>query len=154
MSKQRSTSDNYTTTDDPDVVIGKYGVPITKAEFEHANANGYAWKDLHAYADYVGGFAHPITNPVPIHPYYRHYGNGQNISGADVAIIQAKYNNDPKVQAILQRNIAKPEEVPMFSPQDGDIIKQLATKERVVSQDSNRADFGLSQAVAAAKQKQ
>lgn len=153
MGKQHSEPQNYTTTDDPNVVVGKYGVPITKAEFEHANANGYAWKDFPSYADYIGGWAKPITNPVPIHPYYRHYGNGQNISGADVAIIQAKYNNDPKVQAVLNRNIAKPGEVPMFSPQDGDIIKQLATKERVTSQDSNRADFGLAQAVAAAKEK-
>lgn len=146
-------SKNYKATDDPNVVIGKYGVKITKAEFEHANQNGYAWKDFPAYADYVGGWARPITNPVSVSPYYRHYGNGQNISGADIAILQAKYSNDPQVQAILQRNIAKPGEVPMFSPQDGDAIKQLATKEKVMATDSNSPDFGLSQAVSAAKGK-
>lgn len=141
---------NYTDTKDPNVKMGKHGVPITRAEFEHANANGYAWKDFDAYADYTGAWAKPITNQTT-HPYYRTYGGTPNIPGSDVAILQAKYAEDPTVQKILNRNIARPDEVPMYGPDDADAIRALINREKVTSMDSNRPDFGLSQAVAAVK---
>ncbi len=119
---------NYTPTKDPNVVIGKHGVPITMADFQHANANGYAWKDFPAYANYVGGWAKPITNPIPIQPVYRAYGGTPNISGGDVAILAAKDN--PQINTILQRNIAKPGEVPMYAAEDADTIRALIQHER------------------------
>lgn len=119
---------NYTPTKDPNVVIGKYGVPITMDDFKKANANGYAWVDFPAYANYVGGWAKPITDPVPIHPIYRVYGGTPNISGGDVAILAAKDN--PHINTILQRNIAKDGEVPMYSAQDADVIRALIQQER------------------------
>lgn len=148
-------SPNYTKTKDPNVVIGKYGVPITMDDFKHANANGYAWKDLDAYADYVGGWSRPIapsqtTSP----PYYRTYGGTPNIPTGDVELLKAKYADDPKIQTILNRNIAKPGEVPMFGVSDADLIHQLITKEKVTAQDSKNPNAALINAVNAAKSKQ
>ncbi len=114
-------------------MMGKYGVPITQQEFEQANKNGYAWKDLDAYADYVGGWAHPDTNQQPVSPYYRTYGGGPNINGGDVAILQARYANVPQVQQALNRNVAKPGEVPLFGPQDADLIRALIAKEKATA---------------------
>lgn len=119
---------NYTPTKNPNVVMGKYGVPITKAQFEHANANGYAWKDFNAYADYVGGWAKPINNPVQVAPVYRAYGGTPNISGADVAVLAAK--NDPQINQIIQKNIGKPGEVPMYAAEDADKVRALIQRER------------------------
>lgn len=119
---------NYTPTKDPNVVMGKHGVPITMDDFKHANANGYGWVDFPSYAHYVGGWAKPITNPIPVHPVYRVYGGTPNISGGDVAILAAKDN--PQINTILQRNIAKEGEVPMYSAQDADTIRTLIQGER------------------------
>lgn len=126
-------SPNFTTTKDPNVRMGKYGVPITQAQFEFANKNGYAWKDLDAYADYVGSWAHPVTNrdEIPTHPYYRAYGGQPNINGVDVQILAAK--NDPKINIILNRNIAGKGEVPMFASDDADTIRKLIANERAIS---------------------
>lgn len=124
-------SPNYTPTKDPNVMMGKYGVPITRAQFEHANNNGYAWKDLDAYADYVGGFAHPIQNPIPISPYYRSYGGQPNINGVDIAVLAAK--NDPKVNEIINRNIAPKGQVPMYGSEDADALRKLIANERAIS---------------------
>lgn len=121
---------NYTNTKDPNVKIGKHGVIITKQDFEQANSHGYAWKDLEAYADYVGGWAHPSPDIKPVSPYYRSYGGGPNINGGDIAILQARYNDNPQIQQILQRNIAKPGEVPMYGPSDADAIQQLIQNEK------------------------
>jgi hypothetical protein len=71
----------------------------------------------------------------------------------DVAILHAKYGDDPKISQILQRNIAKPGEAPMYGPEDADVIRKLITKERVTSQASHDPNFGLAQAVAALKSK-
>jgi len=147
------TSPNYTPTDDPKVVTGKYGVPITYDQFLNANQNGFAWKDFHSFADYVGGWAHPVKDPVSISPYYRHYGNGQNINGGDIALIQAKYQNDPQVQAIIKRSSSTPGEVPQFGADDGDVIKSLIAKEKVTAKDSGNPDSGLYNAIVAVKGK-
>lgn len=130
-------SPNFTPTKDPNVVMGKYGVPITKEQFEFANKNGYAWKDFPAYADYVGGWARPISNPVSIHPYYRTYGGTPNISGGDIAILQAKYGDHPEIKKILTRNIAPNGETPMFGAADADIINSLILKEKNQAQMSS-----------------
>lgn len=125
---------NYTPTKDPNVVIGKYGAPITYDEFVKANNNGYAWKDFPAYADYVGGWARP-NKPLglPPPPYYRTYGGGANINSGDIAILQSRYADEPKVQQILQRNIAKSGEVPMYGPEDSDVIRQLILQEKMAA---------------------
>lgn len=128
-------SPNFTPTKDPNVVIGKYGAPITYDEFVKANKNGYAWKDFSAYADYVGGWARPnkpLAPPPP--PYYRAYGGGENINSGDVAILQTRYADEPMVQQILQRNIAKTGEIPMFGADDADAIKALILKEKNTAQ--------------------
>lgn len=131
---------NYTPTSDPNVVIGKHGARITRADFEHANKNGYAWKDFDAYADYTGSWAHPIAE-TQYAPMYRAYGQKEPINGIDVRILAAK--NDPKINAILARNIAKPGEVPMFGPDDSDTIKMLIAAEKVNSQNSNHPGVGM-----------
>jgi hypothetical protein len=129
--KKPAPSPNYTPTKDPNVMMGKYGVPITMDQFNHANANGYAWKDFPSYADYVGGWAKPITDPIPIHPYYRAYGGQPNINGGDIAILAAK--NDPKINQIITRNMAPAGQVPMYGSEDADIIRKLITQERLRS---------------------
>lgn len=123
-----SDTTNFTTTKDPNVVIGKLGARITMDDFKHANANGYAWKDFPAYADWVGSWARGGGNTMPISPYYRAYGGTPNISGGDVAILAAK--NNPQINTILQRNIAKAGEVPMYGPEDADAIRALVQHER------------------------
>lgn len=122
---------NFTPTKDPNVMMGKYGVPITRAQFEHANNNGYAWKDLNSYADYVGGWAKPINNPISISPYYRSYGGQPNINGTDVAILASK--NDPKINEIITRNIAPVGQVPMYGSEDADTLRKLIANERAIS---------------------
>lgn len=147
-------SPNYKPTKDPNVVIGKHGAPITYDEFVKANKNGYAWKDFPAYADYVGGWARPTpaqTTPPP--PYYRAYGQQTNIPSGDVAILQARYADDPKISQILQNNIAKEGEVPMFGVGDSDVIRQLIAKEKVAAQASQDPNYALAQAVNMAKMK-
>lgn len=131
---------NYTTTADPNVVIGKHGARITRADFEHANKNGYAWKDFDAYANYVGSWAKPIVD-TQYAPMYRAYAQKEPINGIDIRMLAAK--NDPKINAILQRNIAKPGEVPMFGADDSDVIKGLIAAEKVNSQNSGHPDVGI-----------
>ena len=125
---------NFTLTKNPDVVMGKHGVPITRAEFEHANKNGYAWKDFNAYANYVGGWAKNIKPIIPVSPYYRQYGNGDKINGGDVAMLASK---EPLVQKILSRTISKKGEVPQLSPEDGDLIKGLINREKTIALSSS-----------------
>lgn len=156
MSKSRNIptddgSPNYTVTKDPNVVMGKFGVPITHDDFVNANKNGYAWKDFPAYADYVGGWAKPIISQATPPPYYRAYGNLPNIPTADVEILRSKYSDNPQVQQALNRNIAKPGEIPQFASQDADLINQLITAEKVRALGSHDPNFGLSNAVANAK---
>ncbi len=160
MSKQRkdvpweNETPNFTTTDDPNVVIGKKGAIIKYDDFVQANKNGYAWKDFPAYADYVGGWANkPPVDPTPPPPYYRHYPAGPNIPTAAIEMLKARYADDPKVSQLLQRNAAKPGEVPMYGPDDGDVIKALIAKEQVQAQASHDPNYALAQAVAAAKTK-
>jgi hypothetical protein len=143
---------NYTKTSDPNVVIGRHGAKITMQDFEHANKNGYAWKDFDSYADYVGGWARPVTTPIPIANQYRAYGQKEPINGGDIAILAAK--NDPKVNEIITRNIAKAGEVPMYGPDDADIIKALIAKEKLAAQGSHYPDNGIYNAMAIASKKQ
>lgn len=136
---------NFSLTKDPNVVIGKNGVPITRAEFEYANKNGYAWNDFNAYADYVGNWAKPITKPLAVSPYYRQYGNNQKISGGDVAILAAK---DPNVAKILSRTISAKGEVPQLSAEDGDLIRAMINKEKTIALSSSYPfDKTMTQAV-------
>lgn len=122
---------NYTLTKDPNVVIGKYGVPITKDQFIHANKNGYGWTDFDSYANYVGGWAKPIDNPIPISPYYRTYGGTPNINGVDVAILAAK--NDPNINKLIQSNIAPAGQTPMYGAETADTIRKLIANEKTQS---------------------
>jgi hypothetical protein len=113
---------NYKMTADPNVVIGKYGVRISKDDMEKFNKDGMKWSNFPEFANWLGGWAH---NPVDYDAepqYYRTYPNG-NLAGSDIAVLRAK--GDPKINAILGRNIAKPGEVPMFGPEDSDMLKQL-----------------------------
>lgn len=110
---------NYTPTKDPNVVIGKYGVPITMDEFKAANKNGYSWKDFDSYADFVGGYAKK-PGSVKIFPYYRTYA-GQNIPGSDIVLLMGQ--GDPLINKILDRNVAGDGEIPQFSSEDSDILR-------------------------------
>lgn len=115
-------STNYTNTPDPNVKIGKHGLRITKDDFENANKNGYAWKNLDAYADWLGGWAKKLPVVKAEHPYYRTYPSGQ-ISAGDMALLEAR--DDPKVNAILQRNIAGKNEIPQYGENDSDYLKAI-----------------------------
>lgn len=159
MSKTRNAapgdgSPNYTKTADPKVVIGKFGAPITYDEFVQANKNGYAWNTFEDYADYVGGWARPIKDPVPLQPYYRVYASKDNIPTGDIELLRAKYSDEPKVQQILARNVAPKGEVAMFGVDDGDVIRALIAKEKVLASSSKDPNYGLATAVANAKGKQ
>lgn len=124
---------NYSDTKDPNVKIGKYGVKITKDDLDYANSHGYAWQNLDAYADYLGGWAHKLPVYKQSHPYYRTYPTGQ-ISAADMALLEAR--DDPKVNAILQRNIAGQGEIPQYGEGDSDYLKALIKGHPVARQDN------------------
>lgn len=126
-------SSNYTKTKDPNLVMGKYGAPITYGEFINANKNGYAWKNFHAYADYVGGWAKPIPKETIAAPYYRTPGGAPNIPTYDIEVLKNRYNDQPQVLQALNRNIAKPGEVPQLGPDDADLIRALIAKEKYTS---------------------
>jgi hypothetical protein len=115
-------SPNFSYTKDPNVNIGKYGVKITKDDMAAANKNGMGWNDFNEFSHWLGGFAHNPVDYDSVSPYYRTYPNG-NINGADIAVLKAK--GDPKIDAIIARNIASPGEVPMFGPEDSDMLKKL-----------------------------
>lgn len=59
-------SPNFTKTNDPNVVMGKYGVPITMADYQRfiKDPKGFKFNDFYAYADWIGGWAHP-EKPIP-----------------------------------------------------------------------------------------
>lgn len=115
-------SPNFTYTKDPNVNVGKYGVKITREDMAKANKNGMAWGDFNEFSHWLGGFAHNAPDYENVSPYYRTYPGGK-INGADIAVLKAK--GDPQVNAILNRNIAGPGEVPMFGAEDSDALNQL-----------------------------
>lgn len=120
-------SPNFTYTKDPKVVIGKYGLKITPDDMANANKNGMDWRDFGEFAHWYGGNRKAVDyNDVA--PYYRTYPNGQ-IDGREIAILKAQ--GDPKIDAILNRNLAKPGEVPLFGTDDSDHLKQLVAARKV-----------------------
>lgn len=57
-------SPNFTYTKDPNTVIGKNGVTITRDQMNTANTNGMKWSDFNEYAHWRGGFDHnPKEDP-------------------------------------------------------------------------------------------
>jgi hypothetical protein len=102
----------------------KNGQLLTVDQFNTSAKNGMPFTSMNTMADYINGWARKLPPDLKFSPYYRTYG-GQNIPGGDMAILHAKYYNNPQVMQILQRNIAKPGEVPMYSPEDSDVIKKL-----------------------------
>lgn len=119
-------SPNFTYTKDPNVVIGKYGLKITPDDMANANKNGMDWRNFSEFAHWYGGNKKAVDyNDVA--PYYRTYPNGQ-IDGRDIAVLKAQ--GDPKIDAILNRNIAKPGEVPLFGTDDSDLLKQLVAAQK------------------------
>lgn len=114
-------SPNFTYTRDPNVNIGKYGQPITKQDMDKANRLGMSWGNFNEFSHWFGGSRDPFDN---VSLVYRTYPNGQ-IKGGDIALLKAK--QDPKIDEIISRNIAKPGEVPMFGPEDSDLLKKLIT---------------------------
>lgn len=121
------TSPRYTKTKDPNTMIGRYGVKITKDDMDNANKNGMAWNNLDSFADWLGGWAHQVPDFKSVAPYYRTYPTGK-IDGGDVALLMAK--NDPSINKILQRNIAQDGDVPMFGADDSDLLKKIIQKQR------------------------
>ncbi len=119
------TQPNYFPTKDPNVVIGRNGVTITKQQYDENQKSDLQFDSFHHYADWVGGWAHQ-NRPIPkISKYYRTYA-GDNIPGGD--ILQLYLKHDPTIDKILDRNVAKPGEVPQFAPQDADAIRMLIAK--------------------------
>lgn len=122
---------NYVPTKDPNVLLGRNGVMITRAQFDQNQKSNMPFNDFNSYADWVGGWAHPQL-PIPqISPYYRTYG-GDNIKGQD--IMQLYMKNDPTINKILDRNMAKPGDVPQYGADDGDSIRQLIAKNNADNQ--------------------
>lgn len=114
-------SPNFTYTKDPGVNIGRYGVRITKDDMANANQRGMDWNNFNEFSHWYGASHKPVDFG-SVSPYYRTYPNGK-INGGDIAILKGK--DDPKIDEILSRNIAKPGEVPMFGPEDSDLLKKL-----------------------------
>lgn len=114
-------SPNFRFTKDPNVNIGKYGQPITKQDMDKANNLGMTWGNFNEFSHWFGGSRDPFAG---VSPVYRTYPNGQ-IKGGDIALLKSK--EDPQIDAILSRNIAKPGEVPLFGPEDSDLLKNLIT---------------------------
>lgn len=63
---------NYSTTQDPNVVIGKHGATITRQQYEQSlkqEGNNMKFKTFEDYADWVGGWANKegksITGNIP-----------------------------------------------------------------------------------------
>jgi hypothetical protein len=121
------TSPRYTRTKDPNVMIGRYGVKITKDDMDNANKQGMSWDNLDHFADWLGGWAHQVPDFGQVQPYYRTYPSGK-IDGGDIALLMAK--NDPSINKILQRNLAKDGEVPMFSADDSDTLKSVIANQK------------------------
>jgi hypothetical protein len=48
---------NYTKTENPDVYLGKYGIPIKRQEFDQSKKNNMDFSTFEDYADWVGGWA-------------------------------------------------------------------------------------------------
>ena len=119
------TGPNYTPTKDPNVVIGKNGFVITRAQYDQNQKSDMPFTSFEHYADWIGGWAHPVK-PVPhISPYYRTYPAGK-ISGGD--ILQLYRKNDPQINAILDRQVQNPGDVPLYGPEDSDTIRALIAK--------------------------
>lgn len=114
-----STSPNYKKTDDPNVVIGKHGVKITKADMDKANKSGMAWMSFDSYADWYGGWAKKVPDQ-NTHPYYRTYPSGK-IDAGDMELLMAK--DDPAINDILKRNLVGAGEVPLFGENDSDMLR-------------------------------
>lgn len=115
---------NYTPTNDPNVFMGRNGYRITKQAFdqEQNDPKSLNWRSFDDYANWIGGWAHP-DKPLPkVSPYYRTYPEGK-INGGD--ILQLYMRRDPKIDAILGRNVAAPGEVPQYGPEDSDLIRQM-----------------------------
>lgn len=55
-----NTPGNYTKTNDPDTYMGKFGAPIKRSEYQSSLKNGMNFKTFEDYADWVGGWAHPM----------------------------------------------------------------------------------------------
>lgn len=100
------------------------GQMLTVNDFNKSAANGFPFTSMKTMADWTNGWAKKLPPDLKFSPYYRTYG-GQNIPGGDMAILHAKYYNNPKVMEILQRNISKPGEVPQYGPDDSDVIRKL-----------------------------
>lgn len=59
-------SPNYTKTADPDTYMGKHGAPIKRSEYEASlkdPKNNMKFNSFEGYADYVGGWARPVSQP-------------------------------------------------------------------------------------------
>lgn len=117
-------SPNFSYTKDPNVNIGKYGQPITKQDMDKANKLGMTWGNFNEFSHWFGGSRDPFAG---VSPVYRTYPNGQ-IKGGDIALLRAK--QDPQIDAILSRNIAKPGEVPLFGPEDSDLLNKLIAAQK------------------------
>lgn len=116
---------NFVPTKDPNVVIGRNGVVITKAQYDQNQKSNLPFNSFADYAHWVGGWAHP-EKPIPqIQPYYRTYPAGK-ISGGD--IMQLYGRHDPKIDAVLERNMSKPGEVPQYGPEDSDTLRMLIAR--------------------------
>lgn len=112
----------------PQPIKLKSGQMLTPDMFNQSAKNGMPFTSLQTMADWYNDWSKKVPANFNASPYYRVYGNSQPIHGGDMAILFAKYKDDPKVLQVLNRNIAKPGEVPMYSPQDGDTIKSLMSQ--------------------------
>jgi hypothetical protein len=113
---------NYKRTADPNVFIGRHGIRITKKDMDDANKNGMAWTTMENFADWLGSWGKKVPDFKNLSPVYRTYPEGK-IDGGDIAILMAK--DDPSINKILARNIAKQGEAPMFGAEDSDSLRAL-----------------------------
>ena len=119
-------------TPQPAPIKLKDGSILTPEMFHKSAQNGLPFSSMDKMAEYYNEWSRkvpPAGQPTQTFPYYRHYGTGSNIPGGDVEILKAKYSNDPQIMKYLNENIAKPGEVPMYSPTTGDVVRKLLAQQ-------------------------
>jgi hypothetical protein len=121
---------------DDETITTPKGNVVTTAEWKKAASNGLPFKSLQDYANYLDGWAKPVAPIQPVQSYVRG-ATGPNINGTDIEALKAQ--NDPSVNAILNRNIAPQGQVPQYGADDTDAIKAMIAANAVLSPAKSKA---------------
>src|SRR5580698_10663838 len=95
---------------DPPIKL-KDGTMLTPEMFQTSAKNGMPFNSMNDMADYYNDWSRKPGAQQSFAPYYRTVG-GQNINGGNVALLYAKYKDDPKVMTVLNRIFLMPRQPP------------------------------------------